>query len=155
MNNQKGFTLIELIVVIVILGILSAVAVPKFVDMQGEAKKAVLEGIRGSFKSAVMMAHGKCLVSNVIGDSTINVEGSDVEVNLAYPDATTANLSDLVDLDGFTVADDTTVDEFKAELSGTDLVVTYGAYSFTYTPAVDANTDGVADAVPAVSLVSP
>jgi MSHA pilin protein MshA len=145
MNNQKGFTLIELVVVIVILGILAAVAVPKFVDMQGEAKKGVLEGVRGSWKSAVMMAHAKYLAgggSNETASATISVDGGtdNVDIVYGYPAATTSNLSTLVDLDQFTV-DGTDDDDFDADESvDNDLTVTYGAYSFTYTEPTAANT---------------
>ncbi|WP_321530198.1 type II secretion system protein [uncultured Desulfuromonas sp.] len=130
MNNQKGFTLIELIVVIVILGILSAVAVPKFVDMQGEARRGVLEGIRGSWKSAVMMSHGKWLA---LGNSpaSITVEGKTVEMTDGYPTASTENLADLIDLDGLTVID-TDSDEFSATVTSGALYVNYGDYTFVY-----------------------
>lgn len=64
MNNQKGFTLIELVVVIVILGILSAFAVPKFVNMQDDAKEAVADGVLGAAKSAVALNHAKKLVND-------------------------------------------------------------------------------------------
>ncbi|MBV2234090.1 MAG: prepilin-type N-terminal cleavage/methylation domain-containing protein [Sterolibacterium sp.] len=52
-QNQQGFTLIELIIVIVILGILAAVAMPKFVDLSGEAEDAALQGVAGSISSAM------------------------------------------------------------------------------------------------------
>lgn len=62
MRKSNGFTLVELIVVIVILGILAVTAAPKFIDLQGDARAAVVNGLKGSLKSAVSMAHAKALV---------------------------------------------------------------------------------------------
>jgi prepilin-type N-terminal cleavage/methylation domain-containing protein len=52
MRNEKGFTLIELVVVIVILGILAAIAIPKFVDLSAQALSASKKGMNGAVKSA-------------------------------------------------------------------------------------------------------
>ncbi|MFT5635940.1 MAG: MSHA pilin protein MshA [Cognaticolwellia sp.] len=66
-SKQKGFTLIELVVVIVILGILAATAVPKFIDLTGDARKSAMQGVQGSISGAVNLAHAKALVSSQIG----------------------------------------------------------------------------------------
>ena len=55
-SNQRGFTLIELIVVIVVLGILAAFAVPKFMGVEVEARKAAVNGLAGSLRSSAAMA---------------------------------------------------------------------------------------------------
>src|SRR5438046_7350228 len=58
-NNQKGFTLVELVVVLAILSILAAVAVPKYVSHVREARMAALSGLAGSIRSAVMLVQSK------------------------------------------------------------------------------------------------
>lgn len=59
-RKQTGFTMIELIVVIVILGILAATALPKFIDMSGSAKDSAIKGLAGSANSAMSINYAGC-----------------------------------------------------------------------------------------------
>jgi MSHA pilin protein MshA len=62
MKKQSGFTLIELVVVIVILGILAATAAPKFMDLQTDARISAANGMAGAVKSAVSMTYSKAIL---------------------------------------------------------------------------------------------
>ncbi|MBW8897668.1 MAG: type II secretion system protein, partial [Massilia sp.] len=74
-NAQGGFTLIELIVVIVILGILAATALPKFANLGGDARIATLNAARGALNATASMAKGKYLVTSP-APTSVNVEGN-------------------------------------------------------------------------------
>jgi MSHA pilin protein MshA len=100
-NKQQGFTLIELVVVIVILGILAVTAAPKFIDLTSDAKGSVVEAVRGSINSAADLAHAKALVAGKISaaasDQAISVAGSTILLNYGWP--TNASMADLLELD--------------------------------------------------------
>ena len=71
-DNQKGFTIVELVVVIIILGILAATALPRFIDISDEAHSSAVDAVVGGLKSAQGMTHAKWMAQNKPTSVTIN-----------------------------------------------------------------------------------
>jgi len=100
-SNQRGFTMIELVVVIVILGILAAFALPRYMGLENQARVAALNGMAGSIRSAANMAHGVWLSNGNV--SPFTVDGQTVTIVNGYPDV--ASIQNLIqDKTGFTIA---------------------------------------------------
>jgi len=70
---QRGFTLIELVMVIVILGVLAAVAIPKFVDLKSDAQVAALQGVVGGINSASAVNYAARSANTAKGTATIGL----------------------------------------------------------------------------------
>jgi MSHA pilin protein MshA len=99
----RGFTLIELVVVIVILGILAAFAVPRFMGLEAQARAASVNSLAGSLRSASSLARSVSMASGLALNAPITVDGVSIAMVQGYPTAV-AIQSTLQDFTGFTPA---------------------------------------------------
>ena len=83
---QRGFTLIELVVVIIILGILAAFAVPRFMGLDQQARIASVNSLVGTLRSAAAMAHGVWLAQGAPA-AAITIDGQAITFTNGYPNA--------------------------------------------------------------------
>jgi MSHA pilin protein MshA len=99
-TRVRGFTLIELVVVITILGILSAFAVPKFLSLDKQARIAALQGLQGSVRSAAALSHSLYLAN---GGTAVVIDGATITMANGYPNAADTGIpATLQDITGFT-----------------------------------------------------
>ncbi|ABV36062.1 methylation site containing protein [Shewanella sediminis HAW-EB3] len=118
---QQGFTLIELVIVIIILGILSVIAAPKFLSLSSEAQTSSLEGVAGSIASMNQIVHSKTQIDGIadkqdcdgtcnnhpnwdrnVGYFYVDVSGTRLYVSSGYPMAAGTSQSDTIVEDNFT-----------------------------------------------------
>ncbi|MBD3619545.1 MAG: prepilin-type N-terminal cleavage/methylation domain-containing protein [Chromatiales bacterium] len=129
---QSGFTLIELIMVIVILGVLAATAAPRFLDLQSDARAAAVDGLAGGLKSAGSITYAACLLDAACDQSaatsSASVGGQSIAVAYGWPTAASID-----------TAADVTLGNFTAATSGTARTYTLAANCLvTYTEAASA-----------------
>ncbi|MBO7911445.1 type II secretion system protein [Vibrio splendidus] len=103
MKRQGGFTLIELVVVIVILGILAVTAAPRFLNLQDDAKESALQGLAGAMNGASGIVFGKSAIAGLEASAAASITENNVTINtvLGYPEASSAGIGNATDMDGF------------------------------------------------------
>jgi len=126
MKKQTGFTLIELIIVIVILGILAVTAAPKFLNLQGDANSSTIKGVDGALNSAMNIVYGKAVIAGShkkgSGDGPDNIE-TDITISFGYPTADSNGIVNTIDMNLDETG--TNLEDFNFESDGAGAAYVY------------------------------
>ncbi len=136
-KRQAGFTLIELVIVIVILGILAAAALPRFSDLSTDARVAAINGLAGSIRAAAGIAKSTQLAKGLTSAQNVTLDGTVIQMIAGYPMAETISTA-LTDTAGFSfLSNATSIGFLLAGRSGCQVnydegvVATGAAYTVT------------------------
>ncbi|MCE2572126.1 prepilin-type N-terminal cleavage/methylation domain-containing protein [Motilimonas eburnea] len=99
--KQSGFTLIELVIVIIVLGILAATAAPKFIDLQSDARISSLQGVKAALEGAATLTYSKAAIAGkekAASGETVDINGETVNLVYGYPQAAASDIANVVEL---------------------------------------------------------